>query len=101
MGLLLVAVAICYYCYKRGRVNKEQEKSDNNKTADVQPHSDKSFYENLPFQGLKSPPKKVINPKVTDDNLDYADQTTKIYMWKVPRGTENCQITARQLRIFH
>ena len=37
----------------------EQEKSDNNKTADDQPHSDKSFYENLPFQGLKSPPKKV------------------------------------------
>lgn len=41
----------------------EREKSDKNrKTAspdDEQPHSEKSFYENLPFQGLKSPPKKV------------------------------------------
>lgn len=42
----------------------EKGKSDKNrKTAspdDEQPHSDKSFYENLPFQGLKSPPKKVL-----------------------------------------
>ena len=41
----------------------EKEKSDkNHKKAqdDEQPHSDKSFYENLPFQGLKSPPKKVL-----------------------------------------
>ena len=48
----------------------EKEKSDKGrKTAlpdDEQPHSDKSFYENLPFQGLKSPPKKVL---LTNDPL--------------------------------
>ena len=52
----------------------EKEKSDKGrKTAlpdDEQPHSDKSFYENLPFQGLKSPPKKVLltNNPLSIDN---------------------------------
>ena len=32
--------------------------------TDDQPHSDKSFYENLPFHGLKQPPKEVISEYV-------------------------------------
>ena len=27
--------------------------------VDDQPHPDSNFYDNLPFQGLKNPPKKV------------------------------------------
>merc|ERR1712032_1424615 len=66
--LLLASIATCIYCFKKSAANKEKEKSDKNrKTAshddDEQPHSEKSFYKNLPFRGLKSPPKKVINPK--------------------------------------
>ena len=38
----------------------EQNKPENTKQTDEQPHSDKSFYENLPFQGLKNPPKQVL-----------------------------------------
>ena len=38
----------------------DQNKPENTKQTDEQPHSDKSFYENLPFQGLKNPPKQVL-----------------------------------------
>ena len=38
----------------------DQNKPENTKQTDEQPHSDKSFYENLPFQGLKNPPKQVF-----------------------------------------
>ena len=37
-----------------------QSTKDKTPKTDGQPHSDKSFYENLPFHGLKSPPKQVM-----------------------------------------
>ena len=35
------------------------DNSDKKEKKDEQPRPDKSFYENLPFEGLKSPPPKV------------------------------------------
>jgi len=84
--LLLVALATCYYCYKKGGTNKDQNKPENTKQTDEQPHSDKSFYENLPFQGLKNPPKQVINPTNVDDNMDYADADYKDLYVEGPKG---------------
>ena len=40
--------------------NLLDEKTEVNQgKADNQPHPDRSFYENLPFHGLKQPPKEV------------------------------------------
>lgn len=49
--LLLLALATCYYLYRKG--NKANVNSDKKEKNDEQPRSDKSFYENLPFEGLK------------------------------------------------
>ena len=35
------------------------DNSDKKEKKDEQPRPDKTFYENLPFEGLKSPPPKV------------------------------------------
>jgi len=35
-------------------------------------HADPSFYENLPFKGLRNPPKQVLADR-NSDMLDYAD----------------------------
>ena len=67
----------------------------------TQASADKSFYENLPFHGLKSPPKKVqtsiksllttfailqvLNPR-SDDHLDYADADYKDVYAEGPLG---------------
>jgi len=56
-----------------------------NGNGNHQPSADKSFYENLPFHGLKSPPKQVLNPK-SDDHLDYADADYKDLYAEGPVG---------------
>ena len=77
--------------------------SDKKTKKDEQTRSKKSFYENLPFQGLKSPPSKVqlkliclqilnfvpeqvISPPPSEDNLDYADADYKDLYVEGPKG---------------
>jgi hypothetical protein len=88
VGVLLIIVFLCYLCHRRnntgnkaapaagkGKSSAGKDLEKGNGKAD-QPSADKSFYENLPFHGLKSPPKQVLNPK-SDDDLDYADADYK------------------------
>ena len=42
-----------------GKSGKGRSKDVENGNGNHQPSADKSFYENLPFHGLKSPPKQV------------------------------------------
>ena len=42
-----------------GKSGKGKSKDVENGNGNHQPSADKSFYENLPFHGLKSPPKQV------------------------------------------
>jgi len=86
VGVLLILLLACYYCHRRANQSKKAPTADKktkkatkdleNGNGKEQPSADKSFYENLPFHGLKSPPKQVLNPK-TDDLLDYADADYK------------------------
>ena len=68
-------------------VPKKKTKDQSPLLKDDQLHADSSFYENLPFKGLRSPPKQVrtvnkfewkaLNLQVLDDRnseyMDYAD----------------------------
>ena len=81
-------------------------------TGKDQPSADKSFYENLPFHGLKSPPKQVnhilissgdlfhlnsqvLNPK-SDDDLDYADADYKDLYADGPVGYKGASKKAKE-----
>jgi len=83
-GVILLVCLACYFCHRRHTqgnkamtaTKKPTKDLEKGKGAGSQPSADKSFYENLPFHGLKSPPKQVLNPK-TDDHLDYADADYK------------------------
>ena len=88
-----------------GKSGKGKSKDVENGNGNHQPSADKSFYENLPFHGLKSPPKQVVplkereieslltyylsiqvlNPK-SDDHLDYADADYKDLYAEGPLG---------------
>jgi len=79
-GILLLLG--CCYCHRKHNPPRSK-KAAGGKGQDTPagesnqgPKADKSFYENLPFHGLKNPPKQVLNPK-SDDHLDYADADFK------------------------
>jgi len=66
--LLLLFLAWCLCCRDNAGDPAEKGKS---LSPSKQPHSDNAFYDNLPFHGLKQPPKQILNS--ADDNLVYAD----------------------------
>merc|ERR1712025_1020871 len=84
--LFLISVLVCVYCCKKGK-NEKVESGEDEKTPgpDDQPHPDKSFYENLPFHGLKQPPTEVISPRLSAD-MDYADADYKDLYVEGPLG---------------
>merc|ERR1712192_80758 len=94
---IIIIVCLCYtYHRKSNKGNKAAPaagkgkgkgagKDVENGNGNQQPSADKSFYENLPFHGLKSPPKQVLNPK-SDDHLDYADADYKDLYAEGPVG---------------
>jgi len=55
-------------CYLVGEAERRPKAENKGRSEDP---SDLPF-ENLPFHGLRDPPKKVLNP-VNDDCLEYAD----------------------------
>jgi len=79
-GLLLLLG--CCYCHRKHNPPRSKKAAGSKVQAtpagenNQGPKADKSFYENLPFHGLKNPPKQVLNPK-SDDFLDYADADFK------------------------
>eukprot|EP00092_Neocalanus_flemingeri_P025444 GFUD01027586.1.p1 GENE.GFUD01027586.1~~GFUD01027586.1.p1 ORF type:complete len:1098 (+),score=293.63 GFUD01027586.1:126-3419(+) len=83
--LLVISILVCFYCGKKGKGDKVQSEEGKTPKTDSQPHSDKSFYENLPFHGLKTPPKQVINPRLSE-NMDYADADYKDLYVEGPMG---------------
>jgi len=106
VGVLLIIVFLCYLCHRRNNkgnkagpaagkgkssAGKDLEKGNGNH----QPSADKSFYENLPFHGLKSPPKQVLNPK-SDDHLDYADADYKDLYAEGPVGYKAASKQAKE-----
>merc|ERR1711892_954381 len=82
---LVTSILVCCYCGSKGKEEKVQSTKDKTPKTDGRPHSDKSFYENLPFQGLKSPPKQVISPHLSDDMV-YADAEYKDLYVEGPKG---------------
>ena len=92
----------------KSSAGKDLEKGNGNHP----PSADKSFYENLPFHGLKSPPKQVnfvkrrqkvafhlntqvLNPKL-DDHLDYADADYKDLYAEGPVGYKAASKQAKE-----
>ena len=94
----------------KGKRTKDVENGNGNHP----PSADKSFYENLPFHGLKSPPKQVdiyfradekglllslniqaLNPK-SDDHLDYADADYKDLYAEGPVGYKAASKQAKE-----
>jgi len=78
-----------------GKSGKGKSKDVENGNGNHQPSADKSFYENLPFHGLKSPPKQVLNPK-SDDHLDYADADYKDLYAEGPLGYKAASKQAKE-----
>jgi len=74
--LFVLAIILCIYCARRGKEEKYEKTEVNQGKPDNQPHPDRSFYENLPFHGLKQPPKEVISARLSQD-MDYADADYK------------------------
>jgi len=74
--LIIIIITACLYCREKkenkGTVPKKKTKDQSPLLKDDQLHADSSFYENLPFKGLKSPPKQVLDDR-NSDYMDYAD----------------------------
>jgi len=83
--LLVLSILVCVYCGKKGKGEKVESAGGKTPKTDDQPHPDKSFYENLPFHGLKQPPKEVINARLSAD-MDYADADYKDLYVEGPLG---------------
>jgi len=72
--LVILLAAWCLSCRNKGKGSPDAVGGEGGKgkgQVDDQPHPDSNFYDNLPFQGLKNPPKKVLNS--VDDDMVYAD----------------------------
>jgi len=76
MFVVIICVIVCYLCWRRRQKQSHQRpdglQKDTSKSFllnDEQNHADQEFYENLPFNKLRNPPKQVVD----DDMLDYAD----------------------------
>jgi len=83
--VLVISILVCVYCGKKGKGEKGENGEAKTPKTDDQPHSDKSFYENLPFHGLKQPPKEVISARLSAD-MDYADADYKDLYVEGPLG---------------
>ena len=92
----------CKYCNQSFQFLVENVGDKKTPAAVDQPHTDKSFYENLPFHGLKQPPTEVdsawaniihycvyivqvISPRLSAD-MDYADADYKDLYVEGPLG---------------
>jgi len=77
MIVVVILAVLCYLCWRRSQqdpdfkadIKKEDSKSQLLK--DDQVHADQDFYDNLPFNKLRNPPKHVVDD--VSDSLDYAD----------------------------
>jgi len=67
VGLLLLVLLLWYVCCRENSGEPKQKGKSDSK----EPHPDNAFYDNLPFHGLKNPPKQILN--AVDDNMVYAD----------------------------
>merc|ERR1712037_935134 len=73
--IVIFALVLACYFFQRKHAGHQQGEAEKRPKAENKGRSEDpsdSPYENLPFQGLKNPPKKVLNP-VNDDFLEYAD----------------------------
>jgi len=74
--LIIIIITACLYCREKkenkGTVPKKKTKDQSPLLKDDQLHADSSFYENLPFKGLRSPPKQVLDDR-NSEYMDYAD----------------------------
>jgi len=71
LAIIIVSLIIWHLCCRNKPEKGGPGSSGKSRPADNQPHPDNSFYDNLPFHGLRSPPKQVLN--AVDDNMVYAD----------------------------
>jgi len=76
MIVVIISAILCYLCWRRRQKQSQHSpaaiQKDTSKSfllKDEQNHADPEFYENLPFNKLRNPPKQVVD----DDMLDYAD----------------------------
>merc|ERR1712192_259771 len=71
---IFVLVLACYVFHRKhaGRQQGEAERGPKAENIGRSENPSDLPFENLPFHGLKNPPKKVLNP-VNDDYLEYAD----------------------------
>lgn len=84
--LLIICIVVCIRCSKsKAQPEKVSANGKESDKGDIAPHPDKSFYENLPFHGLKQPPKEVINARLSQD-MDYADADYKDLYVEGPMG---------------
>ena len=58
-SIILFQMFNCKYCNQSFQFLVENVGDKKTPAAVDQPHTDKSFYENLPFHGLKQPPTEV------------------------------------------
>jgi len=74
--LIIIIITACLYCgEKRENKGTAPTKTIKDKSPllkDDQLHADSSFYENLPFNRLRNPPKKVLDDR-NSEYMDYAD----------------------------
>jgi len=71
LAIIIIAAIVWYICCRNKAGKGGSGGPSKGKHTDDQPHPDNSFYDNLPFHGLKNPPKQVLT--AVDDNMVYAD----------------------------
>jgi len=74
MVIVTGLAAVCYICCSRRNLHQDQvdftkENSKSYLLNEDRKHADPEFYENLPFNKLRNPPKLVLD----HDDLDFAD----------------------------
>jgi len=84
VGLLILLLLVWFLCCREtanaAGSGKGGDGPEKGKSNSKQPHPDNAFYDNLPFHGLKNPPKQVLNS--VDDNMVYADvDASEIYSY--------------------
>jgi len=74
--LIIIIITACLYCGEKrenkGTAPTKKIKDKSPLLKDDQLHADSSFYENLPFNRLRNPPKKVLDDR-NSEYMDYAD----------------------------
>ncbi|XP_066591538.1 hemicentin-1 isoform X2 [Prorops nasuta] len=77
--LLIICIIICVVCKRKRSKIKLANNNEMEFGSDASPQSgpQKTFYENLPFHGIQSPPNKPFKTEFSD--LDYADVDYRSY----------------------